>query len=43
MRICGDHDGKIHLLMDYIDRRGDVTDPCFEITQRDVLKAVKGF
>ncbi len=40
-RICGgDPDGKIHLLMDYTDRPGDVADPWytgdFETTWRDV-------
>ena len=40
-RICGgDPEGKIHLLMDYTDRPGDVADPWytgdFETTWRDV-------
>ena len=40
-RIClGDPEGKIHLLMDYTDRPGDVADPWytrdFEATWRDV-------
>lgn len=40
-RICGDGDAaKIHLLMDYTDRPGDVADPWytrnFEATWRDV-------
>ena len=39
-RIClGDPEGKIHLLMDYTDRPGDVADPWytrdFEATWRD--------
>ena len=42
-RICGgDPNGKIHLLMDYTDRPGDVADPWytrdFEATWRDVLE-----
>jgi protein-tyrosine phosphatase len=42
-RICGgDPDGKIHLLMDYTNRPGDVADPWytgdFEATWRDVLE-----
>ena len=41
-RICGgDPEGKIHLLMDYTDRPGDVADPWytndFETTWQDVL------
>ena len=41
-RICGgDPDGRLHLLMDYTDRPGDVADPWytgdFEATWRDVL------
>lgn len=41
-RICGgDFAGKLHLLMDYTDRPGDVADPWytgdFETTWRDVL------
>ena len=40
-RICGDGDAaKIHLLMDYTDRPGDVADPWYtddyETTYRDV-------
>ena len=40
-RVCGgDPDGKLHLLMDYTDRPGDVADPWytgdFEATWRDV-------
>ncbi len=46
-RICGgDFDGKIHLLMDFTDRPGDVADPWytgdFETTWRDVLEGCKG-
>lgn len=42
-RICGgDSDGKIHLLMEFTDRPGDVADPWytddFETTWRDVLE-----
>ncbi len=46
-RICGgDFDGKIHLLMDFTDRPGDVADPWytsdFETTWRDVLEGCEG-
>ncbi len=46
-RICGgDFDGKIHLLMDFTDRPGDVADPWytgdFETTWRDVLEGCMG-
>ena len=46
-RICGDDpQGKIHQLMDYTDRPGDVADPWytgdFETTWRDVLEGCKG-
>ena len=46
-RICGDDpDGKIHLLMEYTDRPGDVADPWytgdFETTWRDVLEGCVG-
>ena len=46
-RICGgDSEGKIHLLMDYTDRPGDVADPWytgdFEITWRDVNEGCRG-
>ena len=46
-RIClGDHEGKIHLLMDYTDRPGDVADPWytrdFEATWRDVEDGCRG-
>ncbi len=44
--ICGgDRDGKMHLLMDYTDRPGDVADPWytgdFETTWRDVLEGCR--
>ena len=46
-RICGgDAEGKIRLLMDYIDRPGDVADPWytgdFETTWQDVLDGCRG-
>lgn len=46
-RICGgDHDGKIHLLMEYTGRPGDVADPWytgdFEATWQDVLAGCSG-
>ena len=46
-RICGgDPEGKIHLLMDYTDRPGQVADPWytgdFETTYRDVLEGGQG-
>ncbi len=46
-RICGgDYDGKLHLLMEYTDRPGDVADPWytddFEATWRDVLEGCTG-
>ena len=46
-RICGgDFAGKLHLLMDYTDRPGDVADPWytddFETTWRDVLAGCQG-
>ena len=46
-RICGgDPDGKLHLLMDYTDRPGDVADPWytgdFESTWQDVLAGGQG-
>ena len=45
-RICGgDPDGKIHLLMDYTERPGDVADPWytgdFETTWRDVQEGCR--
>ncbi len=46
-RICGgDPEGKLHLLMEYTDRPGDVADPWytgdFEATWRDVLAGCSG-
>ncbi len=46
-RICGgDAEGKIHLLLDYTDRPGDVADPWytrdFEATWRDVEEGCRG-
>ena len=46
-RICGgDFAGKLHLLMDYTDRPGDVADPWytddFEATWQDVLVSCQG-
>ena len=46
-RVCGgDPDGKLHLLLDYTDRPGDVADPWytgdFEATWRDVLAGCRG-
>lgn len=46
-RICGgDFDGKIHLLMEFTDRPGDVADPWytddFDATWRDVLAGCQG-
>ena len=46
-RICGgDPDGKLHLLMDYTDRPGDVADPWytgdFEATWQDALAGCQG-
>ena len=46
-RICGgDPDGKIHLLMEYTGRPGDVADPWytddFEATWQDVLEGCRG-
>ena len=46
-RICGgDPSGKIHLLLDYTDRPGDVADPWytgnFEATWRDVSSGCRG-
>ena len=46
-RICGgDPEGKIHLLLDYTDRPGDVADPWytgnFEATWRDVNNGCLG-
>lgn len=46
-RICGgDFEGKMHLLMEYTDRPGDVADPWytddFDATWRDVLDGCQG-
>ena len=46
-RICGgDFDGKVHLLMEFTGRPGDVADPWytgdFETTWHDVLAGCKG-
>ena len=46
-RICGgDHAGKVHLLLDYTDRPGDVADPWytgdFDATWRDVEEGCQG-
>ena len=46
-RICGgDYANKLHLLMDYTDRPGEVADPWytdnFEITWNDVLEGCQG-
>lgn len=46
-RICGDRlEGKIHLLMDFTDRPGEVSDPWytgdFEATWRDVEEGCRG-
>ena len=46
-RICrGDPEGKLHLLMDYTERPGDVADPWytrdFEATWRDVEEGCRG-
>jgi len=46
-RICGgDPEGKIHMLMDYTQRPGDVADPWytgdFEATWRDVTEGCEG-
>lgn len=46
-RICGgDYAGKLHLLMDYTDRPGEVADPWytddFEATWKDVLEGCRG-
>ena len=47
LRICdGDSDGKIHKLMDFTSRPGDVADPWytgdFDATWRDVLEGCQG-
>ena len=46
-RICGgDYDNKLHLLMDYTDRSGNVADPWytrdFDATWRDVEEGCRG-
>ena len=46
-RICGrDYAGKMHLLLDFTDRPGDVADPWytddFEVTWQDVLAGCQG-
>ena len=46
-RICGgDPEGKVHMLMDFTQRPGDVADPWytgnFEATWRDVLEGCQG-
>ena len=46
-RICGgDPEGKIHLLMDYTDRPGEVADPWytgdFERAWQDILEGCEG-
>ncbi len=42
----GDPEGKIHLLMDYTDRPGEVSDPWyserFDIAYRDILEGCQG-
>ncbi len=42
-----DPDGKVHLLLDYTDRPGDIADPWytgdFEATYRDVVEGCEGF
>ena len=42
----GDPDGKLHLLLDFTDRPGDVADPWytrnFEVTYRDVMDGCEG-
>ena len=43
----GDPEGKLHLLLDFTDRPGDVADPWytrnFEVTYRDVMDGCEGF
>lgn len=46
-RICGgDPEGRLHMMLDYTDRPGDVSDPWytgdFEATWRDVLAGCQG-
>ena len=42
----GDPEGKIHLLLDFTDRKGDIADPWytgdFDETYRDVLEGCRG-
>ena len=42
----GDSEGKLHLLMDFTDRPGEVADPWytrnFEVTYRDVMDGCEG-
>lgn len=42
----GDPEGKLHLLLDFTDRPGDVADPWytrnFEVTYRDVMEGCEG-
>ena len=42
----GDPEGKVHLLMDYTDRPGDVSDPWysdrFDVAYRDILEGCEG-
>ena len=44
--VGGDPDGKLHLLMDFTDRPGEVADPWytrnFEVTYRDVMDGCEG-
>ncbi len=47
-RILGeDTEGKMHLLMDFTSRKGDIADPWytgnFDLTYRDVLEGCEGF
>ena len=48
MRIIGsDPENKVHLLLDYTDRKGDIADPWytgnFDITYDDILEGLEGF
>ena len=47
MRLTGgDKEHKVHLLMDYTDRPGEVADPWFtgdfDVTYRDVIEGCRG-
>ncbi len=47
-RIIGeDSENKVHLLLDYTDRKGDIADPWytgdFDITYNDILEGITGF